>query len=114
MAFLDVTGVGYGAGRSLSGPAGGALPPRVVESACLLAANSLLSVTSSIGQIGGPLAASVLLATAGFGAAFVADAATYLAGVIVLLPLPLLPLPAESRSPAGRPRLRAGLRSGIE
>jgi MFS family permease len=79
----------------------------------LLAANSLLNVASSIGQIAGPLAASVLLATVGFGAAFAADAATYLAGVVVLLPLPLLPPPdsdrpaaAESRS-AGRPRLRA-------
>jgi len=122
LAFLDVMAAAYGVARSLSGPAASALPPRVVEADDLLAANSLLGVTSSIGQIGGPLAASVLLATVGFGAAFVADAATYLAGVIVLLPLPLLPLPAEpadsakgsrgpasaeSRSAAGRPRLRA-------
>jgi hypothetical protein len=67
----------------------------------LLAANSLLNVTSSIGQIAGPLAASVLLATVGFGAAFAADAATYLAGVTVLLPLPLLPPSAEPAEPAG-------------
>ena len=107
LAFLDVMAAAYGVARSLSGPAASALPPRVVEAEDLLAANSLLGVTSSIGQIGGPLAASVLLATVGFGAAFVADAATYLAGVVVLLPLPLLPLPAESRSAAGRPRLRA-------
>jgi hypothetical protein len=122
LAFLDVMAAAYGVARSLSGPAASALPPRVVEADDLLAANSLLGVTSSIGQIGGPLAASVLLATVGFSAAFVADAATYLAGVIVLLPLPLLPLPAEpARSPqgscgpapaesgsaAGRPRLRA-------
>jgi hypothetical protein len=122
LAFLDVMAAAYGVARSLFGPAASALPPRVVEADDLLAANSLLGVTSSIGQIGGPLAASVLLATVGFSAAFVADAATYLAGVIVLLPLPLLPLPAEpARSPqgscgpapaesgsaAGRPRLRA-------
>jgi MFS family permease len=113
LAFLDVMAAAYGVARSLSGPAGSALPPRVVQPDDLLAANSLLNVASSIGQIAGPLAASVLLATVGFGAAFAADAATYLAGVVVLLPLPLLPPPvsdgpaaAESRS-AGWPRLRA-------
>ena len=93
LAFLDVMAGAYGVARSLSGPASSALPPRVVPPDDLLAANSLLNVTSSIGQIAGPLAASVLLATVGFGAAFAADAATYLAGVVVLLPLPLLPLP---------------------
>ena len=103
----------YGVARSLSGPAASALPPRVVEADDLLAANSLLGVTSSIGQIAGPLAASVLLATVGFGAAFVADAATYLAGVIVLLPLPMLPLPAESRPAAGRPRLRTATAGAV-
>ena len=113
LAFLDVMAAAYGVARSLSGPAASALPPRVVEADDLLAANSLLGVTSSIGQIGGPLAASVLLATVGFGAAFVADAATYLAGVIVLLPLPLLPLPAESRSAAGRPRLRTATAGAV-
>jgi MFS family permease len=113
LASLDAMAAAYGVARSLSGPAASALPPRVVPPDDLLAANSLLNVASSIGQIAGPLAASVLLATVGFGAAFAADAATYLAGVVVLLPLPLLPPPdsdrpaaAESRS-AGRPRLRA-------
>jgi hypothetical protein len=68
---------------------------RVVEPDDLLAANSLLGVTSSVGQVAGPMVASVLLAIAGFRAAFVADAITYLAGVAVLLPLPLLPRPGE-------------------
>src|ERR1700678_3600049 len=87
LGFLDPLAALYGAARSLSGPAGSALPPRVVESADLLAANSLLGVTSSVGQVAGPLVASVLLATVGFRAAFVADAVTYLGGVAVLLPL---------------------------
>ena len=128
LAFLDVMAAAYGVARSLSGPAASALPPRVVEADDLLAANSLLGVTSSIGQIGGPLAASALLATVGFSAAFVADAATYLAGVIVLLPIPLLPLPAEpARSQqgacgpasaangpaAGGPRLRAATAGAV-
>jgi hypothetical protein len=101
LALLDVMAAAYGVARSLSGPAGTALPPRIVAPDDLLAANSLLNVTSSIGQIAGPLAASVLLATVGFGAAFAADAATYLAGVVVLLPLPLLPPSAEPAKPAG-------------
>jgi Major Facilitator Superfamily len=131
LAFLDVMAAAYGVARSLSGPAASALPPRVAEADDLLAANSLLGVTSSIGQIGGPLAASALLATVGFSAAFVADAATYLAGVIVLLPIPLLPLPAEparsgssqqgacepesaeSGPAAGRPRLRAATAGAV-
>ena len=128
LAFLDVMAAAYGVARSLSGPAASALPPRVVEADDLLAANSLLGVTSSIGQIGGPLAASALLATVGFSAAFVADAATYLAGVIVLLPIPLLPLPAvpprsqqgacgpasaESGPAAGRPRLRTATAGAV-
>jgi hypothetical protein len=84
-----------GAARSLCSPASSALPTRVVESGDLLAANPLLGVTGSIGQVAGPLAASVLIATTGFRVAFAADAATYLVGVLVMLPLPLLPLPAE-------------------
>jgi MFS family permease len=117
LAFLDVMAAVYGAARSLSGPAASALPPRVVQPDDLLAANSLLSVTSSIGQVAGPLAASVLLATAGFWAAFTADAATYLAGVVVLLPLPLLPAagePASESRPADeRPRLRAATAGAV-
>ncbi|MGH3165528.1 MAG: MFS transporter, partial [Trebonia sp.] len=121
LAFLDVMAAVYGAAMSLSGPAGGALMPRVVESGDLLAANSLLGVTGSIGQVAGPLAASVLLATAGFRAAFVADAATYLAGVAALLPLPLLPLvlppvpspPGEAASGAPDPRRRAARRARL-
>jgi len=101
LMFLDVMAVACGAARSLCGPASSALPTRVVESDDLLAANSLLGVTGSIGQVAGPLAASVLMATTGFRVAFAADAATYLVGVLVMLPLPLLPLPAEPDPGAG-------------
>jgi MFS family permease len=113
LAFLDVMAAAYGAARALSGPAGSALPPRVVEPDDLLAANSLLGVSNSIGQVAGPLAASVLLATVGFGAAFAADAATYLAGALVLVPLPLLPVlaaPTRTAAASGLPAA-AGSRS---
>jgi hypothetical protein len=97
LLLLDVMAAACGAARSLCGPASSALPARVVESDDLLAANSLLGVTGSIGQVAGPLAASVLMATAGFQIAFAADAATYLVGVLVVFPLPLLPRPDEPR-----------------
>ena len=111
LMFLDVMAVACGAARSLCSPASSALPTRIVEPDDLLAANSLLGVTASIGQVAGPLAASVLMATAGFRVAFVADAATYLLGPLVMLPLPLLPLPAEpdpgaSALAPGRPAAR--------
>jgi MFS family permease len=97
LLFLDVMAVACGAARSLCGPASSALPTRVVESDDLLVANSLLGVTGSIGQVAGPLVASVLMATTGFRIAFAVDAATYLVGVLVMFPLPVLPLPDEPR-----------------
>jgi MFS family permease len=95
LMILDVMAAACGAARSLCSPASSALPARVVESDDLLAANSLLGVTSAIGQVAGPLAASVLMATTGFRVAFAADAATYLVGALVVFPLPLLPRPDE-------------------
>jgi MFS family permease len=95
--FLDVAALACGAARSLCSPASSALPARVVEPHDLLAANSLLGVTASIGQVAGPLAASVLMAATGFRVAFAADAAMYLVNVLAVLPLPVLPQPDEPR-----------------
>jgi MFS family permease len=95
---LDIMAAACGAARALCTPASSALPARVVEPGDLLAANSLLGVTASIGQVAGPLAASVLMAVAGFRTAFAADAATYLVSVLVMLPLPVLPWPDEPQS----------------
>jgi hypothetical protein len=97
LLLLDVMAVACGAARSLCDPASSALPTRVVEADDLLAANALLGVTGSIGQVAGPLVASVLMATTGFRIAFAADAVTYLVGVLVMFPLPVLPLPDEPR-----------------
>jgi MFS family permease len=95
---LDIMAAACGAARAVCTPASSALPARVVEPGDLLAANSLLGVTASIGQVAGPLAASVLMAVAGFRTAFAADAATYLVSVLVILPLPVLPWPDEPQS----------------
>jgi MFS family permease len=95
---LDIMAAACGAARALCTPASSALPARVVDPGDLLAANSLLGVTASIGQVAGPLAASVLMAVAGFRTAFAADAATYLVSVLVMIPLPVLPWPDEPQS----------------
>ena len=97
LTSLDIMALACGAARSLCSPASSALPARIVEPDDLLAANSLLGVTASIGQIGGPLAASLLMAATGFRIAFTADAAMYLMGALVLIPLPVLPLPEAPR-----------------
>ena len=97
LTSLDIMALACGAARSLCGPASSALPTRIVESDDLLAANSLLGVTASIGQVAGPLTASILMAATGFRIAFTADAIMYLVGALVIVPLPVLPLPAEPR-----------------
>jgi MFS family permease len=93
LAVLDLAAAGYGIARALTGPAANALPPRIVADDDLLAANALLGAASSAGAVIGPLAASVALALSGFPAAFILDAASYLIGAAVVLPLPLRPAP---------------------
>ena len=93
---LDIAALAYGTARALAGPAASALPPRIVADDDLLAANALLGSATSAGQVAGPLAASAALALSGFPAAFILDAASYLAGAAVVAPLPLRPAePAE-------------------
>lgn len=94
---LDIMAAACGAARSVCTPASSTLPARIVEPGDLLAANSLLGVTASIGQVGGPLAASALIAVAGFRTAFAADTAMYLVNALVVIPLPNLPRPDEPR-----------------
>ncbi|HUZ22439.1 MAG TPA: MFS transporter [Streptosporangiaceae bacterium] len=98
LAVLDVAAAGYGVARSLAGPAANALPPRIVADDDLLAANALLGGASSAGAVVGPLAASVALALSGFPAAFILDAASYLIGAAVVLPLPLRPVPPPEQT----------------
>jgi predicted MFS family arabinose efflux permease len=98
LIVLDVAAVAYGVARSLAGPAAAALPPRIVAADDLLAANALLGSAASAGQVVGPLATSAALALSGFPAAFIADAASYLIGAAVVVPLQLLPA-GDAESP---------------
>lgn len=97
LMWVDVMAAACGAARSLCSPASSTLPARVVSPEDLVAANSLLGITGSIGQVAGPLAASVLMAVAGFRTAFTADAAMYLVNALIMLPLPVLPRPGRPR-----------------
>jgi MFS family permease len=97
---LDISALAYGLARAVAGPAASALPPRIVADDDLMAANGLLGAAASAGQIAGPLAASATLALFGFPAAFILDAASYLVGAVVVIPLPLLPLRAGTASAA--------------
>jgi predicted MFS family arabinose efflux permease len=106
---LDLAAVGYGMTRALASPAAAALPPRMVTSDDLLAANSLLGATASFGQVAGPLVASAALALSGFQAAFVLDAVSYLVGAVVVVLLPVLPA-EDTESPGWRHEFLAGIR----
>jgi MFS family permease len=106
---LDIGAVAYGVTRALASPAAAALPPRIVGSDDLLAANSLLGATASAGQVAGPLLASGALALFGFRAAFVIDAVSYLIGAAVVMPLPVRS--AGEAEPSGwRHEFLAGIR----
>jgi MFS family permease len=109
LAALDVAAAGYGVARSLAGPAASALPPRIVADDDLLTANALLGAAGSAGAVAGPLAASAALALSGFAAAFILDAASYLIGAAVVLPLRL-----RSTSPPEQAGWRRDFLDGIK
>jgi MFS family permease len=105
---LTLLAVVYGVGKAFATPATDALPPRIVAPGDLLAANALLGAASESAIVFGPLVASAAIAVAGLRAAFLVDAATYLVGVAVVVPLVLAPL-----APRPRERLRRELSEGI-
>jgi MFS family permease len=104
---LTMWAVVYGVCKAFSMPAADALPPRIVASEDLLAANALLGAAHESSIVFGPLVAAGAIAAAGLQAAFFIDAATYLVGVAVVLPLTLS---AVERPP--RVRLRSELAEG--
>jgi predicted MFS family arabinose efflux permease len=109
LAELAIAAVGYGSARALAGPAANALPARIVAADDLLAANALLGAAAAAGQVAGPLIASAALALSGFPAAFIVDAASYLIGAAVVLPLPVRAEPRAERRGWGH-ELAEGIR----
>jgi MFS family permease len=78
-------------------PASTGLLPQVVPAEQLQLANALRASAISAGEILGPLAAGVLVATAGAGGAIAADAATFAVSAVCLV---LLRAPARAAAPS--------------
>jgi MFS family permease len=78
----------FGAADAFFAPAFSGLLPTTVEPGNLQPANALRGLTFSLANVAGPVLAGVLIGFAGGpGSALVFDAATFLASVLLLLPL---------------------------
>src|SRR4029078_3904770 len=92
---LILVGASEGLTKAFSEPAFQALPPRIVPDEQLAAANGVLSTASMSAIAFGPLLAAAAIAAFGVEGAFVVNAATYLVGVLVLLPFRIGPAAAS-------------------
>jgi MFS family permease len=93
---LILLGAVEGLTKAFSEPAFQALPPRIVPDDRLAAANGVLSTATMSSLALGPLLAAVSIASFGVEGAFVVNAATYLVGVLVLLPFRIGPAPVAA------------------
>ncbi|MEO7837472.1 MAG: MFS transporter [Acidimicrobiales bacterium] len=84
------------------------LPPRLVPDEDLVTANALLGGAQDLAIIVGPAVAALVNVRWGLGAAFLADAATFLAGFVVALPLTVGPVGGAAPQSTWR-ALREGL-----
>jgi MFS family permease len=83
--LLLVLGVLYGLATGMFAPASSGLLPELVRSELLQQANAVLGVGRNTARIVGPLAAALIVATAGTGWAFLLDAATFAVDGLLLL-----------------------------
>jgi MFS family permease len=109
---LILLGAVEGITKAFSEPAFQALPPRIVPDDRLAAANGVLSTATMSSLALGPLLAAVSIAAFGVEGAFVVNAATYLVGVLVLLPFRIGPAPvaAGTETQGVVAEIREGLR----
>ncbi len=98
-------------GRQLTGPARLALIPDLVPETLLASANALLMVTRNLVLLVGPALGGAIVAWRGCDAAFLADAATFLASAGILMAQPFAARAAARRpapaAPGFVPRVRA-------
>ena len=93
---LVLLALASGAVQTFGRPAATSLPPRLVDDADLLAANSLMGVAEQSAIVFGPLAGSLAISLWGIKAAFIFDAATFVVGTLAVLPLRLRPVRHET------------------
>ena len=79
-----------------------AIPPRLVASDDLVAANALLGGAQDVAIVFGPLLAAVVNEQWGLTGAFLADAATFAVGALVALTISIEPAPRVRRSATRR------------
>jgi MFS family permease len=106
VALVLVSGVVQAFGH----PAATSLPPRLVHADDLLAGNALMGMTTQLAIVVGPLVASVAISVWSIRAAFIVDAATFVAGTLAVLPLRLRPLPDRGDSEPTPSDVLAGVR----
>ena len=99
----------YGAGDAFFQPAITGLVPETVRSDRIQQANALLSLTRNGCWLAGPIAAGVVVATAGSGWAFAVDAASFAVSAAFLAAMRLPPTLRAGREPFVA-ELRAGWR----
>jgi MFS family permease len=96
VVLAAMTGVVQAVGR----PAAMSLPARLVGDADLLAANAFLGAAEQSSIVFGPLVATAAISLWGVRAPFLIDAATFVIGALVVVPLELRPIVPAPRLPA--------------
>jgi MFS family permease len=95
--------------NAIQRPALQGLVPRIVDRDELTAAGAIDALTRTVGMIGGPAFAGVLLAGAGLEVAYAVDAATFAVSLVALSLMRAVPPPPEAERPSLR-RVVEGLR----
>jgi MFS family permease len=90
-------------------PAMQGLVPRLVERDELTAAGAIDALIRTVGMVGGPAFAGLLLAGPGLEAAYAVDAATFAVSLVALTRMRAVPPPPEAERPSLR-RVAEGLR----
>jgi DHA3 family tetracycline resistance protein-like MFS transporter len=102
----------YGCGEAMFGPAFGAIVPELVPPQLLVQANALDQLVKPLAlRLAGPAIGGVIVATAGAGAAFAIDAASFAVSAVALALLRTRARPASARS--GAQQVVAELREGL-
>jgi len=107
--LLYVAAAGTSAAGGLQRPPLDAMLPRLVPRDELPAASAIDGFIGNAAQIGGPALAGVLIATAGLGATYAVDAATFLVSLLALSRMRAVPPPPDA-APPSLERIREGWR----
>ena len=99
LAALAALQFAHGAATAVSNPAASGLVAELVPVGALQRANGLLVTVASIGSVGGPALAGVIVVAAGASYALIADGLTFVVSGALLLRIPAGPRrAAEQRS----------------